>query len=97
MQSLAGLRTVANEYNAVLIGETWTNDIAELKQYYGKNHEVLQMPMDLMMLNLKPLSADVFRKHVAAVDRFGRVAGLGDEQPRQSARLQPLCRWEARR
>jgi alpha-glucosidase len=70
-QSLAGLRKVANEYNAVLIGETWTNDIAELKQYYGKNHEVLQMPMDLMMLNLKPLSADVFRKHVAAVDGSG--------------------------
>jgi alpha-glucosidase len=70
-QSLAGLRKVANEYNAVLIGETWTNDIAELKQYYGKNHEVLQMPMDLMMLNLKPLSANVFRKHVAAVDGSG--------------------------
>ncbi len=66
-QALAGLRTVANEYNAVLIGETWTNDIAELKQYYGKNHEVLQMPMDLMMLNLKPLSADVFRNHIASV------------------------------
>ena len=70
-QALAGLRKVANEYNAVLIGETWTSDIAELKQYYGKNHEVLQMPMDLMMLNLKPLSADVFRKHVAAVDGSG--------------------------
>ena len=49
-QSLAGLRKVANEYNAVLIGETWTNDIAELKKYYGKNHEVLQMPMDLMIV-----------------------------------------------
>ncbi len=70
-QALAGLRTVANEYNAVLIGETWTNDLAELKQYYGKNHEVLQMPMDLMMLNLKPLSANVFRNHVAAVDGSG--------------------------
>ena len=66
-EALARLRTVANEYNAVLIGETWTSDIAELKQYYGKNHEVLQMPMDLMMLNLKPLSADVFRKHIASV------------------------------
>jgi alpha-glucosidase len=66
-QALAGLRTVANEYNAVLIGETWTNDIAELKSYYGEHHEGIQMPMDLMFINLTPLSADVFRKHIAGV------------------------------
>ena len=39
MQALAGLRTVANEYNAVLIGETWTSDVSELKAYYGAHHE----------------------------------------------------------
>jgi len=66
-EALAGLRTVADEYNAVLIGETWTNDIAELKQYYGAHHEGIQMPMDLMFINLTPLSADVFRKHIAGV------------------------------
>jgi alpha-glucosidase len=32
---LQNLRKVADESNAVLIGETWTKDIAELKQYYG--------------------------------------------------------------
>ena len=62
---------MANEYNAVLIGETWTDNISELKAYYGAHHEGLQMPMDLMFIKLKPLSADVFRKHVAAVDRLG--------------------------
>jgi alpha-glucosidase len=70
-QALAGLRKVADEYNAVLIGETWTDDIAELKSYYGEHHEGIQMPMDLMFTNLKPLSADVFRKHIAGVIASG--------------------------
>ena len=70
-QALAGLRTVANEYNAVLIGETWTDNVAGLKRYYGAHHEGIQMPMDLMFTELKPLSADVFRKHVGAVDASG--------------------------
>ena len=55
----------------MLIGETWTSDVSELKDYYGTNHEELQMPMDLMFTKLKPLSADVFRKHVGAVDASG--------------------------
>jgi len=71
LQALAGLRTVANEYNAVLIGETWTDNISELKAYYGAHHEGIQMPMDLMFTELKPLRADVFRKHVAAVNGSG--------------------------
>ncbi len=66
-QALAGLRTVANEYDAVLIGETWTSDIAELKRYYGEHHEGIQMPMDLMFTQLKPLSPAVFRQHIAKV------------------------------
>jgi alpha-glucosidase len=68
---MKGLRKVANQYNAVLIGETWTDDVSELKSYYGANHDELQMPMDLMFINLKPLSANVFRKHVGAVDASG--------------------------
>jgi len=68
---LNGLRTVANEYNAVLIGETWTDNVEELKAYYGAHGEGLQMPMDLMFTNLKPLSADVFRKHIAGVISSG--------------------------
>ena len=33
---LKGLRKIADEYNAVLIGETWTKNIEQLKQYYGE-------------------------------------------------------------
>ena len=68
---MKGLRTTANQYNAVLIGETWTADVAELKGYYGAKHDELQMPMDLMFTNLKPLQADVFRKHIAGVYASG--------------------------
>ena len=68
---MKGLRKTADQYNAVLIGETWTSDVSELKDYYGTKHDELQMPMDLMFTGLKPLSADVFRKHVGAVDASG--------------------------
>jgi alpha-glucosidase len=65
--ALRGLRHVADETGAVLIGETWTKDISELKQYYGDHSDELQMPMDLMFTRLK-FSAPVFREHIAAVD-----------------------------
>jgi alpha-glucosidase len=68
---LQGLRKVADEHNAVLIGETWTKDIDELKQYYGSGERELQMPMDFMFTEVKPLSATEFRKQVAAVDSAG--------------------------
>ena len=67
---LKGLRKAADPYGAVLIGETWTDNVAELKQYYGANHDELQMPMDLMLTKLK-FSAPVFREHIAAVDSTG--------------------------
>jgi alpha-glucosidase len=70
-QVLQGLRKVADENNAVLIGETWTKDIDELKQYYGGGARELQMPMDLMFTSVKPLSATEFRRQVAAVDAAG--------------------------
>jgi alpha-glucosidase len=68
---MKGLRNAANPYNAVLIGETWTSDVSELKDYYGTKHDELQMPMDLMFTKLTPLSAAVFRKHVGAVNASG--------------------------
>ena len=67
MDVLAGLRKVANQYNAVLIGETWTDTIEKLKSYYGPQHDRIQMPMDLAFTKLTPLSASVFRQHIAAV------------------------------
>ncbi len=68
--ALKGLRAVANKYNAVLIGETWTENVAELKEYYGAGHDELQMPMDLMLTELK-FSAPIFRDHIKAVNASG--------------------------
>jgi len=67
---LKGLRKVANPYGAVLIGETWTDNVEELKTYYGADHDELQMPMDLMLTKLK-FSAPIFREHIAAIDGSG--------------------------
>ena len=67
---LQGLRQIADEYNAVLIGETWTADVNELRRYYGPHNNELQMPMDLMFTKLA-FSALVFREHIAAVDAAG--------------------------
>ncbi len=67
---LRDLRKVADEYGAVLIGETWTKDIHELMRYYGTGNE-LQMPMDLMFTSVKTLSAPEFRAQIAAVDTAG--------------------------
>jgi len=64
---LRKLRKVADESNAVLIGETWTNDIAELNKYYAHNDE-LQMPMDLMFTTVNKLSPPEFRKQINAVN-----------------------------
>jgi alpha-glucosidase len=65
---LRGLREVANEYNAVLIGETWTADVAELNQYYGQGNNELQLPMDFLFTMVNKLSPAEFRKQIAAVN-----------------------------
>ncbi len=68
---LRGLRKVADEYGSVLIGETWTRNIDELKEYYGEHSNELQMPMDFMFTQVKTLSPPQFRKQIAAVDSAG--------------------------
>jgi alpha-glucosidase len=65
---LRGLRKVADEHDAVLIGETWTADVAELNQYYGKGNDELQLPMDFLFTMVNQLSPAEFRKQIAAVD-----------------------------
>jgi len=65
---LRELRKVADENNGVLIGETWTADIAELNQYYGEGNNELQLPMDFMFTTVNKLSPADFRKQIAAVD-----------------------------
>jgi alpha-glucosidase len=68
---LRDLRNVADEHGAVLIGETWTKNVAELRDYYGEHNNELQMPMDLMMTEFKQLDAAVFREHISAVEAAG--------------------------
>jgi alpha-glucosidase len=69
---LQRLRKVADEHDAVLIGETWTKDIAELKNYYGAHgSKELQMPMDLMFMTVDKLSPPEFRRQIATVDSAG--------------------------
>lgn len=75
---LRALRKVADAHNAVLIGETWTTDVNELKRYYGANHDEIQLPMDLLFTQLgrvpgghQRLNADAFRRHVAAMEASG--------------------------
>jgi alpha-glucosidase len=68
---LRDLRKVADDYNAVLIGETWTSNINELKEYYGRHGNELQMPMDLMFASVNKLSAPEFRRQIAAIDTSG--------------------------
>ena len=64
--ALRGLRKVTDEYNAVLIGETWTANIAELNKYYGQRNNELQMPMDFLFTTVNKLSPAEFRKQIAA-------------------------------
>ena len=68
---LRDLRRVADQNNAVLIGETWTKDVSELKEYYGEHSDELQMPMDFMFTTVDRLSAAEFRRQIAAVDSAG--------------------------
>jgi len=65
---LRGLRKVADGYNAVLIGETWTDNIAELNRYYGQGNNELQLPMDFLFTMVNKLSPAEFRKQIASVN-----------------------------
>src|SRR5271165_453537 len=67
-EALRGLRKVADEHNAVLIGETWTADITELNRYYGQGNNELQLPMDFLFTKVDKLSPAEFRKQIAAVN-----------------------------
>src|SRR5580692_10166028 len=65
---LRGLRKVADEHDAVLVGETWTADVAELNRYYGEGNNELQLPMDFLFTMVNKLSPAEFRKQIAAVN-----------------------------
>ena len=65
---LKKMRAVADKSGAVLIGETWTANIAQLDKYYGDDGNELQMPMDFMFATVNRLSAPEFRKQVGTVN-----------------------------
>jgi alpha-glucosidase len=68
---LRRLRRVADESDAVLIGETYTRNIGELKEYYGARGDELQMPMDMMFGTVDKVSAPEFRRQIALVEATG--------------------------
>ncbi|MGD0932857.1 MAG: alpha-glucosidase [Candidatus Korobacteraceae bacterium] len=68
---LKGLRKIADEYDAVLIGESWTSSVDQLKQYYGAERDELELPMNLMFTMVKQLSPGEFRKQIAALNAAG--------------------------
>jgi alpha-glucosidase len=67
-EALRGVRKVADSYDAVLIGETWTSDIESLNAFYGKNQDELQLPMNFMVATIDKLDAPTFRREIAAAN-----------------------------
>ena len=68
---LRRLRKVTDANGQVLIGETWTDNIDELKAYYGPHQDEIQLPMDFMFTTVKSLSAPDFRKQIELVESAG--------------------------
>ena len=59
---LRELRAVTNEFpGAVLIGETYLPNVAELRKMYGANNDELQLPMDTQFGFVNRLSVPEFR------------------------------------
>ena len=65
------MRAISDQYDAVLVGETWTKTIDELKAYYGQHDNELQMPMDFLFTTVPTLSASEFRRQIAGVNSAG--------------------------
>jgi alpha-glucosidase len=68
---LKQLRKVADENNAVLIGETYTSNREELKEYYGDHNDEIQLPMDFMFCEVDKLSPNEFRTQIANAESTG--------------------------
>ncbi len=68
---LKRLRKVADEYDAVLVGETYTDNREELKEYYGTHNDEIQMPMDFMFCEVNKLSPKEFRTQIANAESTG--------------------------
>jgi alpha-glucosidase len=70
---LQRLRKVSDEFQAVLVGETWTTDVEELKKYYGApDAPEVHLPMDFLFCNVNKLSAPAFRAQIDAIEGSGQ-------------------------
>ena len=70
-EELRRLRQVTDENGQVLIGETWTESIDELKAYYGAHNDEIQLPMDFMFATVNKLSAPEFRRQIGLAESAG--------------------------
>ena len=68
---LRDLRTLSNRYDAVLLGETWTDNISQLRQYYGNHDDEIQLPMNFMFATINSLSAPKFRHQIDSIESSG--------------------------
>jgi alpha-glucosidase len=68
---LRRLRRLSDRYDAVLLGETWTDNIRQLKQYYGDHDDEIQLPMNFMFATINTLSAPKFRHQIDAIESSG--------------------------
>jgi alpha-glucosidase len=68
---LKKLRQVADQNDAVLVGETYTSNREELKEYYGDHNDEVQMPMDFMFCTVDKLSPAEFRTQIANAESTG--------------------------
>lgn len=67
-EALRGVRKVADQYDAVLIGETWTPDIESLNAFYGPNNDEVQLPMNFLIPMIESLDAPSFRREIEAAN-----------------------------
>jgi alpha-glucosidase len=70
-EELRRLRKVTDANGQVLIGETWTDNIDQLKAYYGPKQDEIQLPMDFMFTTVNKLSAPAFRKQIGLAESAG--------------------------
>jgi alpha-glucosidase len=68
---LRRLRSLSDGFNAVLLGETWTDNISQLKQYYGGHDDEIQLPMNFMFATVNTLSAPKFRRQIDSIESSG--------------------------
>ena len=64
------LRAILDSYSdhPVLIGETSANNVAMLAENYGKNHDEIQLPMNMFFAYVDKLSVPEFRKQITQAE-----------------------------